>query len=83
MALLPPPQGTFRPYSKPIICAINGPVEGGGCEMSLGCDFRFISRDCFMAQPEVYPGFHQEAEEPNVSQTPWIGQGSRIVSNRT
>jgi enoyl-CoA hydratase len=57
LALLPPPQGLSGHTRKPIICAINGPVEGGGCEMALGCDFRFISRDCFMAQPEVYLGF--------------------------
>ncbi len=57
LALLPPPQGLSGHTKKPIICAINGPVEGGGCEMSLGCDFRFISRDSFMAQPEVYLGF--------------------------
>ncbi len=57
LALLPPPQGLSGRTSKPVICAINGPVEGGGCEMALGCDFRFISRDCFMAQPEVYLGF--------------------------
>jgi enoyl-CoA hydratase len=57
LAMLPPPQGLSGHTSKPIICAINGSVEGGGCEMALGCDFRFISRDSFMAQPEVYLGF--------------------------
>jgi enoyl-CoA hydratase/carnithine racemase len=57
LSLLPPPRGLSGHTSKPIICAINGPVEGGGCELALGCDFRFISRDSFMAQPEVYLGF--------------------------
>ncbi|MEW6185691.1 MAG: enoyl-CoA hydratase/isomerase family protein [Thermodesulfobacteriota bacterium] len=57
LALLPPPQGLSQRTSKPLICAINGPVEGGGCELALDCDFRFIARDCFMAQPEVYLGF--------------------------
>jgi enoyl-CoA hydratase/carnithine racemase len=57
LALFPPPLGLSQRTSKPLICAINGPVEGGGCEMALGCDFRFISRDCFMAQPEVLLGF--------------------------
>jgi enoyl-CoA hydratase len=57
LALLPPPRGLSGHTSKFIICAINGPVEGGGCEMALGCDFRFISRDAYMAQPEVYAGF--------------------------
>jgi enoyl-CoA hydratase len=57
LAALPPPQGIGGYTAKPIICAINGPVEGGGCEMALGCDFRFISSDAFMGQPEVTAGF--------------------------
>lgn len=57
LASLPPPKGIAAYTSKPVICAINGPVEGGGCEMALGCDFRFISRDSFMGQPEVMAGF--------------------------
>lgn len=56
-ASLPPPRGIAAHTSKPIICAINGPVEGGGCEMAMNCDFRFISRDAFMGQPEVNAGF--------------------------
>jgi len=56
LALLPPPRGIGDYTSKPIICAINGPVEGGGCEMALGCDIRFISREAFMGQPEVSAG---------------------------
>jgi len=43
--------------TKPVICAINGPLEGGGCELSLYCDFRFMSRDAFLGQPEVNVGF--------------------------
>jgi enoyl-CoA hydratase len=56
LAALPPPRGIGSYTSKPIICAINGPVEGGGCEMALGCDYRFISSDAFMGQPEVDAG---------------------------
>jgi enoyl-CoA hydratase/carnithine racemase len=56
LATLPPPRGITDHTSKPVICAINGPVEGGGCEMALACDFRFISSDAFMGQPEVYAG---------------------------
>ena len=57
MAQMPPPIGLGERTAKPIICAINGPVEGGGCEMALACDFRFIARDAFMGQPEVNAGF--------------------------
>jgi enoyl-CoA hydratase len=57
LAQLPPPQGLAQRTSKPIICAINGPVEGGGCELALACDFRFMARDCYLGQPEVFLGF--------------------------
>jgi enoyl-CoA hydratase/carnithine racemase len=54
---LPPPRGLSGCTTKPVICAINGPVESGGCEMALGCDFRFMSRDAFMGQSEIFAGF--------------------------
>jgi len=57
LAQMPPPIGLGERTSKPLICAINGPVEGGGCEMALSCDFRFISREAYMGQPEVGAGF--------------------------
>jgi len=57
LATFPPPRGIGDHTSKPVICAINGPVEGGGCEMALSCDFRFIASDAFMGQPEVGAGF--------------------------
>ena len=56
LAALPPPQGIGDLTAKPVICAINGPVEGGGSEMALGCDFRFIAKDAYMGQPEVNAG---------------------------
>ena len=57
LATFPPPRGIADHTTKPVICAINGPVEGGGCEMALSCDFRFIGSDAFMGQPEVNGGF--------------------------
>jgi len=56
LASFPPPKGIGDHTSKPVICAINGPVEGGGCEMALSCDIRFISKEAFMGQPEVRGG---------------------------
>jgi enoyl-CoA hydratase/carnithine racemase len=57
LATFPPPTGMANRTTKPLICAINGPVEGGGCEMALSCDLRFISKEAFMGQPEVNAGF--------------------------
>ena len=56
LAAFPPPTGISDHTSKIVICAINGPTQGGGFELALSCDFRFISRDAFMGQPEVNLG---------------------------
>jgi len=52
----PPARGTRRVGPKPIICAINGWVSGGGCELSLTCDFRFMSRKATIGLIEVLLG---------------------------
>jgi enoyl-CoA hydratase/carnithine racemase len=52
----PPRRGIYRRGPKPVIAAINAPVAGGGCELSLACDFRFMSRAATIAQPEVGVG---------------------------
>ncbi|MEE8397764.1 MAG: enoyl-CoA hydratase/isomerase family protein [Desulfobacterales bacterium] len=46
----------FRQDSKPIIAAINAPVAGGGLELCMSFDFRFMARTCSMSQGEVGVG---------------------------
>ena len=48
-------------FPIPVIAAINGFALGGGCEISMSCDFRICSENAIFGQPEVglgiTPGF--------------------------
>jgi enoyl-CoA hydratase len=39
------------------IAAVNGSAAGGGLELCLACDFRYVADDAELAQPEVLLGF--------------------------
>jgi enoyl-CoA hydratase/carnithine racemase len=38
---------------QPVIAAINGPALGGGCEIALTCDFRFMAADAQIGLTEI------------------------------
>lgn len=42
--------------AKPTIAAVHGYALGGGCELSLGCDFRYMATDAKIGQPEILLG---------------------------
>ncbi len=41
---------------KPIVAAIDGPVMGGGAELSMACHARVVGKSLALAQPEVNLG---------------------------
>jgi enoyl-CoA hydratase/carnithine racemase len=41
---------------KPVVAAITGYALGGGCELSLACDWRVVSANAKLGQPEINLG---------------------------
>lgn len=41
---------------KPVIAAVRGYALGGGLELAMGCDFRFLADDAQVGQPEIKLG---------------------------
>ena len=47
---------TLESMSKPVVAAVDGPVMGGGAEMSIACHARVVGSKLLLAQPEVNLG---------------------------
>ncbi|WP_323842278.1 MULTISPECIES: fatty acid oxidation complex subunit alpha FadB [unclassified Moraxella] len=60
----------FEDLPFPKVCAINGAALGGGCEMTLVCDYRVISDNATIGLPEVklgiFPGFGGSVRVPRL-----------------
>jgi enoyl-CoA hydratase/carnithine racemase len=43
-------------FGKPVVIAVNGPVLGGGAELSMACHARVVGPNLMLGQPEVNLG---------------------------
>jgi 3-hydroxyacyl-CoA dehydrogenase/enoyl-CoA hydratase/3-hydroxybutyryl-CoA epimerase/enoyl-CoA isomerase len=61
---------SFEDINLPTVVAINGFALGGGCEMTLACDYRIADTTCSIGLPEVnlglIPGFGGTVRLPRV-----------------
>lgn len=48
-----PGAADFSQLPQPVLAAINGSALGGGCEMVLTCDFRFLASTAQLGLPEI------------------------------
>jgi enoyl-CoA hydratase/carnithine racemase len=47
---------TLENLAKPTMAVVHGYALGGGLELALGCDFRYLSEDASIGQPEILLG---------------------------
>jgi enoyl-CoA hydratase/carnithine racemase len=47
---------TFESLEKPTIAAVHGYALGGGLELAMGADFRYLAEDAQVGQPEILLG---------------------------
>ena len=52
---------TFRDVDLPIVAAVNGYAFGGGMDLALACDFRFVHDDAKLCQQYVNVGLVPDA----------------------
>jgi enoyl-CoA hydratase len=50
------PTSKIEDMPQPVIAVINGAALGGGCEISLACDFRFMADTAVIGLPEIVFG---------------------------
>jgi enoyl-CoA hydratase/carnithine racemase len=48
--------GVLESLDKPTIAAVHGYALGGGCELALAADFRYLAEDARIGQPEILLG---------------------------
>ncbi|MCA9590775.1 MAG: 3-hydroxyacyl-CoA dehydrogenase/enoyl-CoA hydratase family protein [Myxococcales bacterium] len=67
---------------KPIVAAVDGPVMGGGAELSMACHARVVGTSLALAQPEVnlgiIPGYGGTQRLPRL-----VGQARAVSMLRT
>jgi enoyl-CoA hydratase/3-hydroxyacyl-CoA dehydrogenase len=65
-----PVQKVISGMKKPVVAALDGPVMGGGSELSMVCHARVVGKNLLLAQPEVnlgiIPGYGATQRMPRI-----------------
>jgi enoyl-CoA hydratase/carnithine racemase len=69
----------FRRDSKPIIAAINAPLAGGGLELAISFDFRFMSRAASASQGEINVGILPPAGSQYMPRLVGVGRALELM----
>lgn len=74
--------GAISGLTKPVVAAVDGPVLGGGAELSMACHARVVGRNLLLGQPEVnlgiIPGYGGTQRLPRL-----VGVGRALELLRT
>ncbi|NQZ20919.1 MAG: fatty acid oxidation complex subunit alpha FadB [Colwellia sp.] len=81
---------SFEDINLPTIVALNGFALGGGCEMSLACDYRIADTTCSIGLPEVklglIPGFGGTVRLPRIigadNAVEWMSTGKAFKAEQ-
>ena len=75
-------QAALEALSKPVIAAINGYAFGGGAELALACDFRWMAADAAIGFPEIGLGIFPGAGGTRIPAAAGPGACSPCLTSR-
>src|SRR5205085_7486978 len=75
-------QAGLEALAQPVIAAINGYAFGGGVELALACDFRWMAADAAMGFPEIGLGiFPGAGGTQRLTRLVWPARAPEVIAS--